>query len=281
MATEQVAEKVVEEVAQNLEEAAEATRRINPSSVGYFFVGVAVGSSLGFYFGYRFNREKIKAEEFARSQEEIEQMRLYYLAKEREEGIKIIPAAKPSAEEIVREQGYVTADQVDIPPRPLPAPVPVEEPRSSEPAVEIEPQEQLIRTEEGQKDKNQGWSYPAEMAKRSTERPHIIHQDEFMTNETGYSQVTYTYYEQDKILADEHDDVVNNVDQIVGERNLTKWGHGADDANILYVRNSKLEIEFELCRSPKSYEQEIMGLEHSDPSYERMHRRRDRNDEAD
>lgn len=267
MATEQVAEKVVEEVAQNLEEAAEATRRINPSSVGYFFVGLGVGVGLGFYFGYRYNKEKIKAEAFRESEAELDKMRVYY--QQREEGVKIIPAAKPSAEEIVEERGYVT-EEPEVEERPLPAPVPVTEPRAVP-----------VRTEEEEKDKNDGWSYPAEMAKRSPDRPYIIHQDEFAGNETDYTQVTYTYYAQDQILTDEHDDVLNNVEELVGERNLTKFGHGTDDFNVLYVRNSKLELEFEICQLNKSYEQEVMGLEHSEPTHEQMRRRRDRDGEAD
>jgi hypothetical protein len=267
MATEQVAEMVVEEVAQNLEEAAEATRRINPSSVGYFFVGLGIGLGIGFFYGYRYNKEKIRAEAFMESEAELDKMKQYY--QQKEEGVKIIPAAKPSAEEIVEERGYSVEEEEEVPERPLPPPVPVTEPRAHP-----------VRTEEEEKDKHDGWSYPHELSKRSPDHPYIIHQDEFAGNETDYTQVTYTYYAQDEILTDEHDDVLSNVDELVGERNLTRFGHGSDDFNVLYVRNSKLELEFEICRVPKSFEQEVMGLEHSDPSYERM-RRRDHDDETD
>lgn len=247
---------LTEEVAANLEEAAEVTRRLDTRSVGFFLGGVCVGVAVGFYFGYRFNKEKLRAEAFAASEKEVEQIREVYQQK------TLVAEPKPSVEDVIEEKGYQTAEEVHE--RPLPAPVPVREPRAVP-----------VRTEEGEKDKHDNWNYPAEMAQRTSTAPYIIHQDEFATNETEYGQSTLTYYSGDKILADEDDTVVNNVDDLVGEDNLKRFGHGTDDMNILFIRNPVIEVEYEICRSPGSYEQEVMGLEHSDmPTHERMNRRR-------
>ena len=259
---------LTEEVAANLEEAAEVTRQLDTRSVGFFLGGVCVGVAVGFYFGYRFNKEKLRAEAFAQSEKEVEQIREVYQQK------TIAAEPKPSVEDVIEERGYVSAEDEakldEVQERPLPAPVPVDEPR---------PVPRVVRTEDGEKDKHDGWSYPAEMQRRTSTRPYIIHQDEFATNETEYSQSSLTYYEGDNILADEDDTVVNNLDDLIGEDNLKRFGHGTDDLNLLYVRNPVIEAEYEIARNPGSYEQEVMGLEHSD-DYRRRHPNRPDHDET-
>jgi hypothetical protein len=252
MATGSLTETVIEEVAENFEEAAEVTRMIDARAVRYFIGGVVVGAALGFYFGYRFNREKIRAEAFKESEEELEKIREVYQQR------VTANQPKPSVEDLVEERGYsVQVTEEEVVERPLKPPVPI----SGQPFA---PSKDPKRTADGEKDKHEGWSYPYEMAKRDITRPFIIHQDEFFTKETGYQQVTYSYYAGDGVLADEADTVISNPDNLIGIENLNHWGHGADDFNVLYIRNSQLELEFEICRTPKSYEEEVLGLEHDE-----------------
>ncbi len=240
-------EEIAEEVATNLEEVAEATRRINASAVGYVFGGVLIGASLGFYFGRRWNREKLRAEAFAESAAEVEKIREVYQQK------TLAASPKPSVEEVIEERGYSTIE----PPafviledkRPLPAPVPV----SAPPVV----------TYEGGKEKDQGWDYAAELRTRDPEVPYIIHQDEFNNSETGYSKVVYTYWAGDDVLCDEDGTPLPHADLVVGLDNL-KFGHGSDDIDVVFVRNQKIEVEMEICRNPGSYEEEVLGLERND-----------------
>src|SRR5580765_7234775 len=224
---------VVEEVAENLEEMAEATRRINTNSLGFFFIGVGVGFGLGFYWGYKFNKEKIKAEAFKQSEEEVEKIRKLYAQK------TVAAEPKPSVEELIEEKGYD---------RPLPPPVP----GIVEPVVVIE------------KDKNSDWDYAVEIQGRVEGEPYVIHQDEFMQNETDYKRVEYTYYAADDVLVDdENAHPLPHADLIVGVNNL-KFGHGTDDDDVVFVRNDKYELIMEICRSPESYEEKFLGIENSD-----------------
>jgi hypothetical protein len=221
---------VVEEVADNLEEMAEATRRINTNSVGFFVGGVVVGAAIGFYFGYRFNKEKIKAEAFQQSEEEVAKIREEYQRK------TVAAQPKPSVEEVLEERGYD---------RPLPAPVPVYEP----PRITVL-----------DKDKDQGWNYEEELKSRFANEPYVIHQDEFSAHESGYSQVTYTYYAADDVLVDEENGhPLPHADIVVGVNNL-KFGHGTDDDDVVFVRNDKLNLEMEICRVHQSYEEEVLGI---------------------
>lgn len=242
---------LIEEVADNLEEAAEVTRRINPSAVSYFLGGVVVGAAVGFYFGYRWNKEKIKAEILKEAEVEIAEIREVYRQK------TTAAQPKPSVDEVIEEKGY---SAIQLEERPLKPPVPlVQEPftRSKEPFAK--------RTEDGEKDKHDGWSFPYELSQRGSQRIYIIHQDEFTTNETEYQQATYTYYAGDNVLTDEHDTVLDNRENLIGDPvHLTRFGHGTDDDNVLYIRNVQLELEFEICRTPKSYEEEVLGLNGND-----------------
>jgi hypothetical protein len=230
---------VVEEVADNLEEMAEATRRINTNSVGFFLGGCAVGFALGFYWGYKFNKEKIKAEAFKQSEEEVAKIREEYQR-------KIVAATpKPSVDEVIEERGYD---------RPLKAPVPgLVDPRTP---VSAPP----VVTYEGGKDKHSNWDYATELEGRTDGEPYVIHQDEFQQGVDGYRKVTYTYYAADDTLVDEENNhPLPHADMIVGQDNL-KFGHGTDDIDVVFVRNDALELEMEICRSPLSYEEEVLGL---------------------
>lgn len=241
---------VAEEVALNLEEVASATRAINANAMGFFISGIGAGCAVGFYVGYRIAKARTRAEALAQAEAEIETMRRHYQAK------VVAAEEKPSRDEVARiveERGYSTA--ADLSERPLPAPVPIMTTPVEAPAVVYD----------GGKDKNAGWNFPKELEARSAGMPYVIHQDEFNDDVNGYSQVTYTYYAQDDILIDENDSQPINIDEIVGQTNL-KFGHGTDDIDVVYVRNDKLQIEMEICRSSGSYEEEVMGLQRDEPS---------------
>lgn len=271
MAAGALTDAVVEEVAVNLEEAAEITRKIDTKGVGFFLGGVSVGVAIGFYFGYRFNREKIKAEAFKESREEVEQIREVYQQ-------KIVAAQqKRSVNEIIEEKGYAVEASPEK--RLLPPPVPMSR-NEPQPTDGPDYHAEHAAWRERQSGNTETWDYPAEMAQRTPDEPYVIHQEEFNEEEPGYPQVTYTYYATDDVLTGEDDIPVPHADIVVGQTNL-KFGHGTDDENVVYVRNDKLELEMEICRSPGSYEIEVLGLEHSD-TYENRHPNRQRNrDDSD
>lgn len=273
MAAGTLTEEVIEQVAEHLEETAEATRMLDARVIGFCLTGATIGAVVGFIFGYRYNKEKIRAEVFEQSEIELEKIREVY--RNRVTEIPLVVPEKEDLNAIIEERGYSIkeinkdAETVDIDAaqseRPLKAPVPID------PSKTVKT---VIRTAEGEKDKNDNWSYPSEMAQRSVEKPFIIHQDEYSGNDTEYTQVTYTYYEGDQVLAEIDDTPVTNVDDVVGLNNLKKFGHGSDDQNIVYIRNSRLELEIEVCRSHGSFENEVEGLEHSDVTFERIRRNR-------
>jgi hypothetical protein len=107
------------------------------------------------------------------------------------------------------------------------------------------------------------WDYEAELASRTKTAPYVIHKDEFFSGESGYNQLTFTYYSGDDILVDEQKipEPIYRHDRVVGE---LKFGHGSGDRNVVYIRNDDLATEYEVIKSEGKYSVEVMGLEDPD-----------------
>lgn len=252
MATEQI----VERVAENFEEAAVVTRRLNTQAIGLGVAGLGVGIAIGFFFGRRWNKEKIRAEAFKKSEEEVEKIREWY--QERAESSVKIVEAKPPLEDVVEERIHSTPPPTVVE-RPTRPPVPVQEPPVL-PRRDFTPSGIAKRHVEREKDKNENWDWGVEVSKRSNLHPYIIHQDEYAQKEEGYERETLTYYAVDAVLTDEDEQKIDNPDETVGLDNLGNFGHGADDYHVLYIRNDRLESDYEVCLVAASYAETVQGL---------------------
>lgn len=125
------------------------------------------------------------------------------------------------------------------------------------------------------------FDYEAEVASRDTGAPYVISFDEFNDNELEHQQNTLTYYLRDDTLCDERDSPIDNVNVVVGDDNLVRFGHGSKDKNIVYIRNEKLGLDFEIVKSASSYVKDVLGLDdepelrHSELRRRRQYRRDD------
>ena len=94
--------------------------------------------------------------------------------------------------------------------------------------------------------------------------PYIISADEFLNTEVGYEQFTLTYFQGDETLVDQADTIVESVEKTVGVANLSKFGHLSEDENIVYIRNERLNWDFEVVRSMGKYSVEVLNKPESD-----------------
>ena len=260
---------LAETVAEDLEQVASVTRRLDGRALGYLWLGLGVGTAVGFYFGYKYSKSKLRNEIYAEAEKDIETIREHYQK-------KLIAADntdKPAVEEIIRDKGY--ASEVDH----IEEPVHLEYARLDDPTDPPEPQSirsnifaaqnnrsPMTRMPTTQKDKDDDWNWEVEMAERKNKadlEPYILYQDEYETQESGFSQASYIYYVKDDILVDEEDPktILSNQENLIGFEALQKFGHGADDYNTVYVRNPNLELEFEIHRVVGSWEEEVLGLD--------------------
>lgn len=78
---------------------------------------------------------------------------------------------------------------------------------------------------------------------------YVISQDEYGEND-DYELRELTYY-ADKFLADEYDELVEDVDKIIGWEKLNALEESNADA--VYVRNEELKIDFEILSVLDNY----------------------------
>lgn len=107
------------------------------------------------------------------------------------------------------------------------------------------------------------FDYEKELAQRGETDPYVISAEEFLENETDFTQINLTYYAGDDVLSDEEDRTVDNK-SVVGENNLQKFGHGSKDRNVVYIRNPRFKTEYEVVRSQGKFAVEVLGFNEKD-----------------
>lgn len=110
------------------------------------------------------------------------------------------------------------------------------------------------------------WDQPTEDAHRAQLAegiPYVISEAEWSAGDLDYRQVTLTYYEGDQVLADEKDEPIPIVDEVVGEANLERFGHGTGDPKTVFIRNDKMSMDFEVIKHDGKFSVEVYGLQHS------------------
>lgn len=81
--------------------------------------------------------------------------------------------------------------------------------------------------------------------------PYVITKEDFAWGEdegSDYDKKTLTYYPNQRLLLDEDEEVIDNVPQIVGWRNLQRFGDESGDPDTVFIRNRKLRTDFEVVR---------------------------------
>jgi hypothetical protein len=78
--------------------------------------------------------------------------------------------------------------------------------------------------------------------------------------EEGFQQISVTYYEADRTLCDDKDTPIRNIIETIGTdnpRGLSPELSG--DPQIRYVRNRRLEVDFEILLDARSFAETVLG----------------------
>ena len=86
-----------------------------------------------------------------------------------------------------------------------------------------------------------------------TDEPYIIDADEF-GDSYEYDTDSLVYY-SDGILATETDEVIDDIEHIIGTKNLALF----DDDNVIFVRNDVTKHDYEVTRESRSFA-ELVGV---------------------
>ena len=81
------------------------------------------------------------------------------------------------------------------------------------------------------------------------ERPYTISPDEYGELD-DYEMISLTYYADD-VLADDMDEIVEDVDSVVGKDSLETFGEYEKDS--VFVRNDERKCDYEILRDARNY----------------------------
>lgn len=81
------------------------------------------------------------------------------------------------------------------------------------------------------------------------DEPYIISPDKYGEMD-GYESISLTFY-ADGTLADDNDEVVEDIDEIVGSDFRDHFGEYEDDS--VFVRNDKRKCDYEILADPRPY----------------------------
>lgn len=79
-------------------------------------------------------------------------------------------------------------------------------------------------------------------------KPHVISPDEY--GDCDYTTISLTYY-SDGVLADDEDEIVENVEDTVGADFAEHFGDYEMDS--VHIRNDRRKCDYEICKDNRSY----------------------------
>lgn len=92
------------------------------------------------------------------------------------------------------------------------------------------------------------------------EKPFVISREEFDEGYPHFDKITITYYEKDDVLADEQDEIIPDIEAVVGYDSLSRFGDMSDDDCVVYVRNGRLGADYEIILTQESYSESVLGI---------------------
>lgn len=95
---------------------------------------------------------------------------------------------------------------------------------------------------------------------REPHKPYVITEEEYMTTENDWDKLTMMYYEEDDSLADDREQLVSDVEAVVGDEALDHFGYGTNQKNAVYVRNPRISSDIEILRDKRSYQEVVIGI---------------------
>lgn len=93
--------------------------------------------------------------------------------------------------------------------------------------------------------------------KESNKKPKLIKQEDY-GEIFNYTASTLYFYRDDGILTTEDDEIIEDPEEILDDA-LDKYGFRDNNESAIYVRNYKLETDFEILKMNDSYQKAVLG----------------------
>lgn len=90
------------------------------------------------------------------------------------------------------------------------------------------------------------------------DKPFVISPEEFGDFD-DYEKISLTYY-SDQVLADDNDELVEDIEDVVGFDSLNSFGAYEDDS--VFVRNNKLRCDYEILLDHRKFSDVVKSKPH-------------------
>lgn len=236
---------------------------MNIKIIGGFVLGAALGAGAGYWYASK--RLEANYEELAK--EEIEHAKIYYKKLNKVDEFSTatnaathlnVEAIKEDVEQELKKEDLRASGTIIMGARY--GQVPKQQPTTTMTSRKRKKTPQVVNVFDQAQDDGFTPEWRAEMAERSTDTPYIVSVAEHMENEYSYTQCTLTWYIMDGVLADENDDEIEDLEASVGRKNLNRFGHMSEDPKVVYVRNERQEIDYEILLHGASYAEVVAGF---------------------
>lgn len=225
------------------------------SPVVTIIVSAVVSVAIGTVIGYKFAKSRLAKEYDARLEAELNATQKYYISRASKDGYDT-PAN--AVEALIDEEAKVALLKYQG----------TEEPETED----DEEVNETVTVNVFHNDYN--FDLEEEMKTRTSDRPYVIMEQEYLENDPDHEQTDLIYYVGDDVLADENDTIIEDANTIVGDDNLVRFGEGSQNNNVVFIRNEAIDTDFEVLRSFTKYSEQILGfIEHDDTPKIRKFRR--------
>jgi hypothetical protein len=96
---------------------------------------------------------------------------------------------------------------------------------------------------------------------KESDEPYLLTEEEYQNDNGEIRQEPLIYWAIDGQLTDISNNLIENPKKVVGSTTLTKFGFIQSDPDILYVRNNKRNLDYEISKVEKSYAIEVLGVD--------------------
>lgn len=85
-------------------------------------------------------------------------------------------------------------------------------------------------------------------------RPYIVTPDEY-GDQDGYELIELIYYRDHILVTSVDNEIVEDVDDIVGFESFNHFGENKDYPDQIYIRNDEHQCDYEIVRDSRTYEE--------------------------
>ena len=147
-----------------------------------------------------------------------------------------------------------------------------EEPDEDDEDEDEDDSDEEVREASDDREIHNVWQY-AKDHPHPEDEAYVITFDQFNDEHDDYDKGDLTYYESDDTLVDSQESPIDDVEWLIGPDALTRFGDGSNSRDIVYVRNDRVSMDFEISRDPRSYTEHVLGVH--EPKKRKVHKMRD------